>query len=102
MSSYTKTKSIQIGGMSRHVNTSESTHQDQEENEKPPGTTNRPLEAILRSNWGAIKTYFKCRKVQDIFNFRLINQKRDLKRSLTNICICICIYICIYIYIKSK
>ena len=79
------TQFIQVGGMSRHVDTSESTHQDQEENEKPPSTTNRPLEAILRSNWGAIKTYFKCRKVQDIFNFRLINQKRDLKRSLTNI-----------------
>ena len=81
------TKSIQIGGMSRHVNTSESTHQDQEENEKPPNTTNHSLESIIRSNWGAVKTYFKRRKVQDIFNFRLINQKLDLKTSLTNICL---------------
>ena len=75
------TQFIQVGRMSRHVDTSESTHQDQEENEKPPSTTNRPLEAILRSNWGAIKTYFKCRKVQDIFNFRLINQKREIGRA---------------------
>ena len=71
---------VQLGGASNHDN-----HQDQEENEPIPRTRDNPLQSILRQNWGAIKTYFKCRKVQDIFNFRLINQKLDMKRSMTNI-----------------
>ena len=72
-------KAKQVGGMKKH------THQDNEEASNAPSTGNNSLKFCLKQNWSAIKTYFKCRNVQDIFNFRLVNQKSDIKRVLTNI-----------------
>lgn len=54
---------------------------DYEENTTPP-TNNQTL---LKEKWHQIKTYFKHRSVQDVFNFRLINQKKDLSDALTSI-----------------
>ena len=72
-------KSTQVGGMQQHL------HQNMVENANVPSVQNNSLKSILRQNWTAIKTYFRCRKIQDIFNFRLINQQLDIKRVLTNI-----------------
>ena len=60
-------------------------HENNEEDVNLPQISNRSLKITLnKKNWSAIKTYFKCRKVQDIFNFRLMNQKSDIKKVLTN------------------
>ena len=72
-------KCKQVGGMKKQA------HQDNEEACNAPSTGINPHKFCLKQNWSAIKTYFKCRNVQDIFNFRLVNQKSDIKRVLTNI-----------------
>ena len=72
----------QTGGMRAQASHN---HENNEEDVNVPQISNRSLKITLKKNWSAIKTYFKCRKVQDIFNFRLINQKSDIKKVLTNI-----------------
>lgn len=59
-------------------------HSDFEEGSIAPATDSN-LKSLYKENWGAIKTYFKCRQVVDFFNFRLINQKHSLKAALTDL-----------------
>ena len=47
--------------------------------------TDVDIRKVYKDNWGAIRTYFKCRQIVDIFNFRLVNQKEDLKNTLTDL-----------------
>ena len=44
-----------------------------------------PLKTLLKENWEAVKTYFRCRKVVDIFNFRLINQQVSITDALCDV-----------------
>ena len=60
-------------------------HEDEEESAKPVETGVVSMNEIVKSRWSSIKTYFKCRQLVDIFNFRLFKQKESLKQSLTQI-----------------
>ena len=70
--------SQQFGGAINHKDTNESTQVE-------TFAHAFPLKDILKSNWEAIKTYFRCRKIVDIFNFRLINQTVTINDALCNL-----------------
>ena len=70
--------SQQFGGAINHKDTNESTQVETFAHASP-------LKDILKSNWEAIKTYFRCRKIVDIFNFRLINQSVTINDALCNL-----------------
>ena len=83
--------SNQIGGghiaQSKSFSTQKVDHTNDHEDMKFTSVNddNLSLSELIRHRWSSIRTYFKCQKVMDIFNFRVFNQKEELKKTLTRI-----------------
>lgn len=63
-------------------------HENETENvDLPPENDSEilTLSALVRSRWSAIRSYFKCQKIMDVFNFRLFQQNAELKNVLSKI-----------------
>lgn len=78
--------SNQIGGghiaQSKSFSTQKVDHTNDHEDMKFTSVNddNLSLSELIRHRWSSIRTYFKCQKVMDIFNFRVFNQKEELKK----------------------
>ena len=48
-------------------------------------TVDEDLQYCLRKHWSSIETRFKCQRVLDIFNFRLVENTEDISDSLMKI-----------------
>lgn len=72
---------------------SETTHNHADVHEKSPAASNiqylsgtdDEFISLIKNRWSSIRTHFKCRKIDDVLNVRLINQKEDMKKILTSV-----------------
>jgi hypothetical protein len=39
---------------------------------------------LIKNRWSSIRTHFKCRKIDDVLNVRVLNQSENLKKILTS------------------
>lgn len=72
----TKHNVAQYGGSFVHKNSEESKKANSQ------AFSNGGAQKLYEQRFSAIKTYFKCQKIQDIFNFRLVEQTIPLKTTI--------------------
>ena len=69
------------------LDNNEHNHSNENENSEPPVVDGEStsLMQLIKTRWTSIRSYFKCHKVMDIFNFRVFQQKEELKDALTRV-----------------